>query len=839
MTGSEIRRLFLEYFSARDHLELPSAPLVPQGDPTTLFISAGMQPLQPYYQAVLEPPAPMLCSSQKCFRTPDLEEVGNDDRHTTFFEMLGNFAPTGAYFKERAIPLAWEFLTVNLALDLERLRVTTHPSDEEAREIWRTKTPVRHDWIYENEENWWGLASGLGPQGPDSEIWWDRGQAAGCGLQDCPPDHCDRYLEIWNLVFPQFDGQPDGSRPPLPKPAIDTGSGLERLTSAVQDVGSVFEIDLIAGTLGWIREQAERRDPRSERIVADHLRAITFLVADGVRPSNEGRGYVLRRVIRRAQLHARRLGLRGSLLDGMEQVAATYRDRYPDLGARHHEEVVRDEVTRFERSLEQGMEIFDRVAAGGTVSGADAFRLHDTFGFPFELTKELADERGIAVDEPGYRAAMDQQRQRSRQIVKGRWAELRGLPRSEFTGYRELESEASVLALRRDGEDVPEAAEGDEVEVFLDRTPFYAEAGGQIGDSGRIDGPNGSVRVEDVQRPAEGTSAHLGVVATGTIRAGDRVRAGVDSARRHRIARHHSATHLLHKALREVLGEAASQRGSWVGPDHTTFDFALPRAMTADELERVSRRVNEQVRAALPFQESVKPYREAVAQGAMHLFEEKYGDTVRVVCFGDWTCELCAGTHVGSSAEVGAVRIESEASIGSGLRRIDLVAGEAAEEVVSRRLGLLAELGRTLGVPPDEVPVRVAELRAQLRQAERRIEKLQDDLRVAQVQGGGGVRRLDAKVPLGVGVVPAEGMDDLRGYADRYLEAIGGHGVVAVAGGGMFVIKVSRDLASDGVDATQLKTAFGQGGGKPELVQGKLTAAPDEAFSRLQEALSR
>lgn len=837
MTGSEIRRLFLEYFVARDHLELPSAPLVPQGDPTTLFVSAGMQPLQPYYQGVEEPPAPRLCSSQKCFRTPDLEEVGRDDRHTTFFEMLGNFAPTGDYFKEFAIPVAWQFLTEVLSLDKSRLRVTTHPTDEQARELWRGTTDVRPGWIYENEENWWGLASGLGPMGPDSEVWWDRGRDAGCGQEDCAPDHCERYLEIWNLVFPQFDGQPDGSRPPLPRPAIDTGSGLERLTSAVQGVRDVFDIDLFQATVAWIRSHAKTPSVRSERIVADHLRAMTFLVADGVLPSNEGRGYVLRRVIRRAQLHARKLGIEAPLLDGMTQVIATYRDRYPELDRVVNSGVVGQELRRFASTLEDGTRIFDKVAATGAVSGEDAFRLHDTFGFPFELTLELAEERGIGVDQEGFAAAMAQQRERSRQIVKGRWAEIRGLPRSEFTGYRELQTETVVSLLRREGQDAAEAVEGDEVEVYLERTPFYAEAGGQIADTGRLDGPSGSVRVEDVQRPAEGVSAHLGVVATGSVRLGDQVTARVDVPRRRRIARHHSATHLLHKALREVLGEGAVQRGSWVGPDHTTFDFALPRAMTADELRTVGRRVNEQVRAALPFHESIKPYREAVAEGAMHLFEEKYGDTVRVVCFGDWTCELCGGTHVESSAEVGATVILSESSIGAGLRRIDLAAGEAADDLVAERLGTLGELARALGVPPDDVPARVAELRGHLRQAERRIERLQDDLRVAQVQGGGGVRRLEARVPLGVGAVAAEGIDDLRGYADRFLEAIGGRGVVAVTGGGNFVIKVSRDLAADGVDANALKASFGQGGGQAWLVQGKLTAEPEQAFTALQEAL--
>jgi alanyl-tRNA synthetase len=841
VTGSEIRRLFLEHFRQRDHLVLPSAPLVPQGDPTTLFISAGMQPLQPYYQGVTEPPGPRLASCQKCFRTPDLEEVGKTDRHGTFFEMLGNFAPTGAYFKETAIPLAWELLTAGYGLPKDRLRVTTHPSDQEARQIWRSATDVRRDWIYELEDNWWGLASGLGPMGPDSEIWWDRGREFGCGREDCQPDHCERFVEVWNLVFPQFDGQPDGTRLPLRRPAIDTGMGLERLAAVLQGVASVFETDLYAPVMGWVATTAADLNTLSQRLLTDHLRGLTFVVADGVVPGKEGRGYVLRRLIRRSVLHGRRVALREPLGRGVDVVVETMRDQYPELAERRAriQQVLADEVAAFEQTLEAGNALFARVLAEhpNGIPGEEAFRLHDTFGFPLELTRELAEERGLAVDESGFREAMEAQRERSRATVRHSWAQLKGLPRAEFRGYTELETEAVILLLRRDGGDVEEAIEGEEVEVFLDRTPFYAEAGGQVGDTGRIDTARGSVRVDDTQRPSEGVTAHLGVVATGSLRRGEAATARVDAPRRRRIARHHSATHLLHKALREQLGEGAAQRGSWVGPDHTTFDFALGRALTAAELDRVWRRVSDQIRAALPFAESIQPYRQAVEMGAMHLFEEKYGDQVRVVCFGDWTCELCGGTHVRSSADVGPVVILSESSIGAGLRRVTLAAGEAAEAVIGARLGALGELGRSLGVPPDQVLPRVAELRGELRAAERRIERLQDELRVAQVQGGSAVRRLEARVPVGVGEVPAAGLDDLRGYADRFLESLGGRGVVAVTGAGGFVIKVSKDLAGDGLDANQLKRAFGQGGGRPDLVQGKLTAEPEHAFAELAEAL--
>ena len=844
MTGSEIRRLFLEHFRQRDHLVLPSAPLVPQGDPTTLFISAGMHPLKPYYQGVSAPPAPRLASCQKCFRTVDFEKTGHNDRSGTFFEMLGNFSPTGDYFKEKAIPLAWELVVEGFGLPVESLHATVHPTDADARAIWLRETGLPPERVWDNEDNWWS-AGETGPCGPDSEIWLDRGPERGCGRADCSPDHddsCDRFLEFWNLVFMQYDRQADGRLEPLPRPGIDTGMGLERTSALLQGVDSIWETDLLTPLIEFVRQSSRERETYSERIVADHVRGMTFVIGDGVLPANEGRGYVLRRLIRSARLHARRLGMDRPLADGVGVVLDLMGEQYPELAERRRliEDAINQETRRFDRTLEQGLELFEKVAAAHPhlIPGAEAFKLHDTFGFPLDLTRELAAERGLEVDLAGFQEAMAEQRSRSRSMTGQRWPDASALPRSEFEGYRQTESQARVLALRRDGEAVEEVTEGDQVEVFLDRTPFYAESGGQIGDTGTITGPAGAVRVEDTQRPGEGVVAHLGLAAVGRLRVGETVRAQVDAERRTRIARHHSATHLLHRALREVLGEGAVQRGSWVGPDHTTFDFALDRAMTAEEVERVSRRVNHQVRAALPFQERVMSLPEAIAEGAMHLFEEKYGDLVRVVCFGDWTCELCGGTHVKSSAEVGTVLVLNEASVGAGLRRIDLAAGEAAEEVVARRLGALAELGRTLGVPAEHVAARVAELRQQVRHAERRLERLQDELRVAQVKGGGGVRRLDARVPLGVGEVAAEGMEDLRGYADRFLEAMGGSGVVAVTGGGNFVIKVSRDLAGD-LDANRLKTAFGQGGGRPELVQGKLTKEPEAAFGELQEALSR
>jgi len=855
VTGNEIRTRFLEHFARREHLVLPSAPLVPHGDPSTLFISAGMQPLQPYYLGLSSPPAPRLASAQKCLRTGDIEEVGKTDRHNTFFEMLGNFTPTGDYFKETAIPLAWELVTDGFGMPVDRLRVTVHPSDDDAFEIWTTKTGIAAGRVSRLGDNWWGL--GRGPCGPDSEIWWDRGRDAGCGQPDCDPDHCARFTEFWNLVFPQYDqrgdlssppstaesirqGIADGALVPLAKPAIDTGMGLERISFILQGKTNVFETDLLAPLVEFVRESSSKPTTLSERIVADHVRAVTFCVADGVVPSNEGRGYVLRRLIRRAALHARSMGMRAKLSDGALRTVAIYRDHYGELGARERfiTETIDAETERFARTLEDGMEQFEKVAARGgtTVAGADAFRLHDTFGFPLELTRELATERGLTVDEDGFKTEMGLQRQRSRRSVAHQWA-AKDLPRSRFTGYHDLIADTTVVALRRQGAPVDGAREGEEVEAFLEATPFYAESGGQIGDTGTIRTPSGIIRVEDTQKPAEGVVAHLGTVVTGEVLSGERATAAVDETRRRQIARHHSATHLLHKALRETLGENVVQKGSWVGPDHTTFDIPLSRAITREEIDRINRRVTAKIREALPFRESQKSYREAVAQGAMHLFEEKYGDVVRVVCFGDWTCELCGGTHVRNTADIGPALIVSESSIGSGLRRIDMVVGEAAEELIRRDRDLLADLGKSFNAAPEQLPERIRVLRAEAKEAERELQKVRDQLRTARVGGGDGLAVKHGKVDYVAETVDAASVDELVAYADRYLERVRS-GVVTLVAGDKFVIKVSNDLVPQ-FDATRLKDLFGTGGGRPQLVRGKLTVPADQAFQRLDEAMAR
>jgi len=852
VTGNEIRKRFLEHFASREHLVLPSASLVPQGDPSTLFISAGMQPLKPYYLGLSQPPAPRIATCQKCLRTGDIDEVGKTDRHNTFFEMLGNFAPTGDYFKETAIPLAWELVTKRFEMPVDRLRVTIHPTDDEAHDIWVKQPGMTAEHVTRLEDNWWGL--GAGPCGPDSEIWWDRGREFGCGQEDCVPDHCNRFTEFWNLVFPQYDqrgpiegtsgeavrrGVADGSLVPLKRPAIDTGMGLERISYILQGKTNIFEADVLEPLVAFVRKTSPKPTTLSERIVADHTRAAVFVIADGVIPSNEGRGYVLRRLIRRAAIHGRKIGMTAELSAGVGVAVAMFKAYYPELKEREKviTEVVQAESDKFNRTLEQGMEQFEKIAAQHRkiIPGVDAFRLHDTFGFPLELTRELASERGIEVDEEGFRVAMEQQRARSRRGTPQGWALAKDLPKSEFTGYHELATEASIAAIRKDGQAVDRAVEGDDVEVFLSRTPFYAESGGQVGDAGTITTEGGRLRVEDTQKPSDGVIAHLGAIVTGELRVGEKAIASVDAGRRRQIARHHSATHLLHKALRETLGESVQQKGSWVGPDHTTFDIPLNRAIGDDELKRINRRVMEKVREALPFHESQKPYREAVAQGAMHLFDEKYGDVVRVVCFGDWTCELCGGTHVANTSDIGPVVILTESSIGSGLRRVDMVVGEAADELIWSERKLVVELARSFNTAPKQLPERVQALRAQLKEAEQRLKGLSDELRTAKVSGGDGVQVKQGKVPFVTETVKASSPTELAAYADRYLDLVKS-GVVTVVAGDMFVIKVSKDLTSE-YDAARLASLLGTGGGQKHLARGKLSGSANEAFKRLEEAL--
>jgi alanyl-tRNA synthetase len=830
MRSAEIRQSFLNFFAGQDHQVLPSSSLIPHEDTSVLLTTAGMQQFKPYFMGQAQPPAPRATTVQKCFRTVDLEEVG-DLTHLTFFEMLGNFS-FGDYFKERAIELAWRYLTTELGIDPARLQPTIHPDDDESAALWPRitgRTPTKLG------DNFWA-AGPTGPCGPDSEIYFDWGRSVGCGRDDCFPSHCPRYVELWNLVFMQYDRKPDGTQVPLQRPGVDTGMGVERLAAVLAAVAgeerevSVYETDVLGGLQGHFAEAATRAEgdaARAQRLLSDHARGATFLVADGVRPGNEGRGYVLRRMIRRATLQGQRvLGIEHPLSGAVPLVVELMGDAYPELAARQEAAVstLRAEETAFQRTLEAGQAAFQEVASKSVaiIPGEDAFRLHDTFGFPIDLTVELAAEAGLAVDRAGFDEQLAAARQRSRRGAKTQVVQRTGLPPTEFVGYESMTSPGVVTRLFRGAEEVESAGEGEEVELYLDRTPMYAESGGQVGDIGVIEGPEGTVQVRDVQRQGE-SHAHYGRVESGRIAVGDRVQAEVDEDTRWATMRHHSGTHLLHRALREVLGEGASQAGSFVGPDSCTFDFHLDRAVGRDELEAIFRVVNRAVREDLPRTTREMALDEARQSGAMMLFGEKYGDLVRVVSFGDFSTELCGGTHVERSGQVGAVVPVGERSVGAGVRRIEFLAGEAAE-ARQRALQEAAEAAAAaLHVAPDQLAARVEGLLTERRDLQRELE----EARLRLARGGAATTDQQGRIANGVAAqaVSGDDADLLRHVADALLDQDASIRAAVVLGSqgddGRLVVKTRGGglSASDGFG--RIRESFGgKGGGSPTLAQG-------------------
>jgi alanyl-tRNA synthetase len=845
----EIRERFLHFFEDRGHHRLPSAPLVAHDDPTVLFTVAGMVPLQPYFRGVRTPPSPRITSCQKCLRTVDIEEVG-DTSHNTFFEMLGNFS-FGDYFKEGAITLAWELLTREWGLDPDRLWPSVHPGDAAALDLWVNSVGVPRERVSFLEDNFWGPAGPSGPCGYDSEIYWDWGAPCSCGREDCRPDtECggDRWTEVWNLVFPEFDQAEDGTRTPLPRPGIDTGMGLERITSVLQGVRSIYETDLFAPLISDFRQRAqdgaaESADrQRSLNVLADHLRASSFLIADGVTPANEARGYVLRRLIRRAAVHGRRIGLRGGLAQGVSTLVEVTAGAYPELDEHRSlvERTLRTEEEVFERTLVEGTERLEALIGGGhritRIEGADAFRLHDTFGFPIELTVELARERGVDVDLEGFAAAMAEQRARSKgAAAQAAHADVPALPPTTFVGYETTECEAEILFT---GAGV--------AHVVIEPSPFYAEAGGQVGDRGELTWEGGRATVVDTQF-FPGTDIRYLTLVEGpaALRPGMRVTARVDPARRAQTARHHSATHLLHKALKEVLGDEVVQRGSLVEASHTTFDFAFTRALTSEELRDIQHRVNSAIRRDLQRSTDVMPIAEARRTGAVALFGEKYGEQVRVVDFGGWSRELCGGTHVNHTGELGAAIILSESSIGQGTRRIDMVVGEAAEQYWTTTATSLRSVAQRLRVKPEEVPQRVEGLQKQIKDLQR---ELADAKR--RRAGGSGVEGAEVE-ELGSVRFAHLVMD---GDADReavktaadslFSERLQADGVALVLGESALAVKVGGGPLQGGVRAGDLArvaaAATGaKGGGRPDFAQGGVADSDRrrEALDAVRRAL--
>jgi alanyl-tRNA synthetase len=861
---TEIRERFLRYFEDRGHHRLASASLITHDDPSLLFNVAGMVPLKPFITGELTPPSPLLVSCQKCFRgqglRDDIAEVG-DDTHHTFFEMLGNWS-IGGYFKEGAIKSAWEVLTETFALDPRRLRPSVFPEDTESLRLWQAVAGVPDDGVSRIADNWW-QAGPTGPCGYDSEIFWDWGTPCSCERDDClPEDECggNRWVEVWNLVFLEFNQDEAGNRTPLPRKTVDTGMGLDRLAAIVQGVRSDYETDQFAGIVASFAERTEPGADTPERtaslhVLADHVRAATFLIADGVLPATEARGYVLRRVVRRAAIHGRRIGLRGGLAPSVGAVVEAMGDAYPEI-VEHRalvESTLRAEEQGFARTLDAGA---DRLASlldsgAGTISGEEAFRLHDTFGMPVELTVEMAAERGVTVDRPGFDAAMAEQRARS-QAARVRVGFEGGptLPDTVFVGYDTLESPATIVQIGGDGgrDLLPEGAED---AVFLDRSPFYAEAGGQVGDTGDLLFDGGRARVLDTTY-AGSARVHTVRVEEGTLAPGTAVRAVVDPDRRAQVARHHSATHFLNQALREVLGAGIVQRGSFVGPDHATFDFSFARALTPAELDDVEARVNHHIRDNLQRTVDVMSLPEARASGAIALLDEKYAEAVRVVDFGGWSRELCGGTHVGRTGDVGAAMIVAESSIGQGVRRIEMVVGEAAERRWRENTHALLQTARALKSRPLEVPERVTALQEQVRTARRELEQAK---RRSLSAGPSPSDADDAPAVEHLGTVryvarlldTDADADMVVDATDRlFAEQLGADGVAVVMGTEVFAVKVGPTAQRAGVRAGDLvrsaaEVMGGRGGGRPDFAQGgvKEPAQREHALALIREAVSR
>ena len=761
---NELREMFLKFFETKGHLRLPSFSLVPQNDKSILLINAGMTPMKPWFKGEEEPPCRRVCTCQKCIRTGDIDNVGKTARHGTYFEMLGNFS-FGDYFKHEAIAWSWEFLTSPewVGLEADRLYPSVYESDDEAFAIWRDEIGIPEDRIFRfgKEDNFW--EHGSGPCGPCSEIYYDRGEEYGCGKPGCTVGcDCDRYIEIWNNVFSQFDNDGHNNYTELKQKNIDTGMGLERLACVCQNVASLFDVDTVMNITHKVSEltgahygESYKRDV-SLRVITDHIRSATFMICDGILPSNEGRGYVLRRLLRRTVKAMRELGVTEPVMPTLLPTSkAAMEPSYPELNDTFHDvsEAAYGEEDAFRRTLESGTEIFDmavtKAKQGGSdlVSGEDAFKLHDTYGFPIEITLEMAADQGVKVDEAKFRELMAEQKSRARAdaLKKRHNVDLSVyddfkktlLQPIDFLGYTDMSARAKVLGIMQEGKgSVPAVTGPANIEVILDRTPFYAQAGGQLADQGEILSDDGAVlEVDDVQKPIKDLIVHQCRLTEGTLVVGAEVNANIDLERRGAIARSHTATHMVHKALREELGPQATQRGSEDAPNRLRFDFQWSSAPSKDAMNAVEARVNEKLRENLAVTTQEMKFDDAIALGAMHLFGEKYGDIVRVVSIGEdgWSRELCGGTHIDHVGKIGAINIMSEASIGSGVRRVDAVVGQGAYEFNAREHALVSQLSDMVNARPDELAERVNMLLAKLKESDRRLAAMYESQLAASV----------------------------------------------------------------------------------------------------------
>jgi len=869
---NELRKMFLNFFESKEHLVMKSFSLVPNNDKSLLLINSGMAPLKPYFTGQEIPPRKRVTTCQKCIRTGDIENVGKTARHGTFFEMLGNFS-FGDYFKREAIHWSWEFLTEVVGLDSDRLYPSVYVDDQEAFDIWNKEMGIAPERIFKfgKEDNFW--EHGSGPCGPCSEIYYDRGEKYGCGSPDCTVGcECDRYMEIWNNVFTQFDNDGNGNYEELEQKNIDTGMGLERLASVVQDVDSIFDVDTIKALRDKVCEfagveyKADADKDVSIRLITDHIRSATFMISDGIMPTNEGRGYVLRRLIRRAARHGRLLGIDGKFLAKLSAtVIEGSKDGYPELEEKKEFifKVLTQEEDKFNKTIDQGLSILasmqdEMKEAGKTVlSGADAFKLYDTYGFPLDLTKEILEEAGYTIDEEGFKASMEEQRvkaRNAREVTNYMGAdatvydEIDAAVTSEFVGYDRLTHISNITVLTTESEIVEEISEGQKGTIFVDETPFYATMGGQEGDKGVISTVNGEFTVTDTIKLLGGKIGHVGKVTKGMFEVGDSVTLEVASKERANTCKNHSATHLLQKALKTVLGSHVEQKGSLVTPDRLRFDFAHFSAMTAEELEKVEAIVNEEIAKNLPVVTEVMNIEQAKATGAMALFGEKYEEDVRVVSMGDFSKELCGGTHVSNTGNITTFKIVSEAGVAAGVRRIEALTGDGVFRYYKEVEKELAEAAKAAKSTPANLKEKIEHMQAEMKALQSEIESLKSKAAkdalgdvMNQVQEVNGVKLLAT-------AVEDVDMNGLRELGDQLKEKVG-DGVVVIASsanGKVNLIAMATDAAmAKGAHAGNLIKGIaalvgGGGGGRPNMAQagGKNPAGIPDAIAKVAEVLA-
>ena len=847
---NELREMFLSYFESKGHLRLPSFSLVPQNDKSILLINAGMTPMKPWFKGEEEPPRHRVCTCQKCIRTGDIDNVGHTARHGTYFEMLGNFS-FGDYFKHEAIAWSWEFLTKVVGLEEDRLYPSVYEGDDEAFDIWNKEIGIPKEKIFRfgKADNFW--EHGSGPCGPCSEVYYDRGEEYGCGKPDCTVGcDCDRYIEIWNNVFTQFDNDGHNNYTELKQKNIDTGMGLERLAVVCQNVNSLFDVDTVMNITNKVSEltgafygQSQKRDV-SLRVITDHIRAATFMICDGILPSNEGRGYVLRRLLRRAARHGKLLGVNEPFLyQIVDTVVHENECQYGDLREKqtYITKVIRTEEESFARTIDGGMRIFGEMLAehqakGETVfSGADAFKLYDTFGFPVDLTAEMAADEGLTVDEDAFRQLMQEQKERAREARKALgdlgWAGVefgKEVPSTEFVGYDHDTCEATVVALVCEDELCGQIEAGSDGIVVLDKTPFYAEMGGQVADHGVITAKGFTFTVTDVQKNKGGKFMHYGHVAEGVVQVGDTVEASIDTQRRKAICRAHSTTHLLDAALKKVLGDHVHQAGSLVEPDRLRFDFTHFEAITPEQLSQVEWMVNDAILEGYPVVTEVLPIEEAKKKGAVAMFGEKYGETVRVVEMGDFSVEFCGGTHLDNTAKAGPFRIKSESSVASGVRRMEATTGRLSLESMEKSHGVLSKAAQFFKAAPSELLERLEQQAGEMKQLRQALEKFKSEASLGEAKQF----LAAAKTVKGLHVLTAtrEGLDAnaLRKMGDFLRDKDPAVvGVLASISGEKitFLTVCGREAVAKGVKAGDLVKMVsgicgGKGGGKPDSAMG-------------------